>query len=127
MQDGLPYFRTVQVLVGNLLVQLHLQIDLLAGRKRRIGAALSKNKAIILQNHGLLTVGGSVDEAVWWFLTMERTCKAQLLAEAAGTPIKIAETHARLTHTQVGSNVAGWFQFQPLYARIVGEQPDLLT
>ena len=93
----------------------------------RIGAALSKNKAIILQNHGLLTVGGSVDEAVWWFLTMERTCKAQLLAEAAGTPIKIAETHARLTHTQVGSNVAGWFQFQPLYARIVGEQPDLLT
>ena len=25
-----------------------------------------------------------------------------------------------------GSAFAGWFQFQPLYARIVKEQPDLL-
>ncbi len=93
----------------------------------KIGAALGANKAIILQNHGLLTVGGSVDEAAWWFITMERTCQAQLLAEAAGTPCKIAATHARVTHAQVGSNIAGWFQFQPLYARIVHEQPDLLT
>jgi hypothetical protein len=26
----------------------------------------------------------------------------------------------------VGSPFSGWFQFQPLYARIVKEQPDLL-
>jgi hypothetical protein len=26
----------------------------------------------------------------------------------------------------VGSHQAGWFQFQPLRARIVKEQPDLL-
>ena len=49
-----------------------------------IAAALGDNKAAILQNHGLLTVGGSVDEAAWWFITMERSCQAQLLAEAAG-------------------------------------------
>ena len=36
------------------------------------------------RNHGLLTVGHTVDEAAWWFITMERTCQAQLLAEAAG-------------------------------------------
>jgi ribulose-5-phosphate 4-epimerase/fuculose-1-phosphate aldolase len=93
---------------------------------RRIADALGPNKAIILQNHGLLTVGGSVDEAAWWFITMERTCHAQLLAEAAGAPVKIDEENARLTRGQVGSNIAGWFQFQPLYARIVREQPDLL-
>jgi ribulose-5-phosphate 4-epimerase/fuculose-1-phosphate aldolase len=93
---------------------------------RRIAAALGHKKAAILQNHGLLTVGGSVDEAAWWFITMERSCHAQLLAEAAGTPVKIDEANARLTHQQVGSGLAGWFQFQPLYARITREQPDLL-
>jgi hypothetical protein len=33
---------------------------------------------------------------------------------------------ARLTHGQVGSQLAGWFSFQPLFERIVREQPDLL-
>ena len=97
-----------------------------AAEGARIAAALGKNKALILQNHGLLTVGGSVDEAAWWFITMERTCHAQLLAEAAGTPKIINDANARLTYSQVGTNVAGWFQFQPLYARITREQPDLL-
>jgi ribulose-5-phosphate 4-epimerase/fuculose-1-phosphate aldolase len=93
---------------------------------RRIASTLGDRKAIILRNHGLLTVGGSVDEAVWWFATMERSCQAQLLAEAAGTPIKIAPEMARLTASQVGSRIAGWFSFQPLWDRITREQPDLL-
>lgn len=92
---------------------------------KRIAAALGDHKAVILRNHGLLTVGHSVDEAVWWFITMERSCQAQLLAEAAGTPVLIDPEHAKLTSTQVGSHVAGWFSFQPLYARITREQPDL--
>src|SRR5205085_10397234 len=54
---------------------------------KRIGVALGEGKALILRNHGLLTVGESVAEAAWWFITMERTCQAQLLAEAAGTPV----------------------------------------
>src|SRR5881394_24150 len=55
---------------------------------KRLAHALGDNKAVILSNHGLLTVGQtSVDEAAWWFITMERTCQAQLLAEAAGTPV----------------------------------------
>ena len=58
---------------------------------KRIAHSLDDRKAVILRNHGLLTVGHSVDEAVFWFVTMERTCQAQLLAEAAGTPMPIAE------------------------------------
>lgn len=92
----------------------------------RIAGALGDNKAVILQNHGLLTVGESVDEACWWFVTMERSCQAQLLAEAAGTPRPIPPEMARHTATQVGSTLAGWFSFQPLYDVIVAEQPDLL-
>jgi ribulose-5-phosphate 4-epimerase/fuculose-1-phosphate aldolase len=92
----------------------------------RIAQALGDKKAVILRNHGLLTVGHTVDEAAWWFITMERSCQAQLMAEAAGTPIKIDSANAAITQQQVGSHMAGWFQFQPLWARIVREQPDLL-
>lgn len=92
----------------------------------RIANALGSHKAVILRNHGLLTVGMSVDEAAWWFITMERTCQAQLLAEAAGRPISISPEMASVTRMQIGTPVAGWVSFQPLWERIVREQPDLL-
>ncbi len=93
---------------------------------KRIAHALGANKAAILSNHGLLTVGHSVDEAVWWFIAMERCCQAQLLAMAAGGYRVIDDETARLTRTQIGSPLAGWFSFQPLYDWIVARQPDLL-
>ena len=94
---------------------------------KRIAHALGGNKAVILSNHGLLTVGQtSVDEAAWWFVTMERTCQVQLLAEAAGTPVLIDPEEAQKTAEQVGRPMVGWRQFQPLYDWIVSVQPDLL-
>jgi len=99
-------------------------LDLAEGK--RIAHALGDTKAVILRNHGLLTVGGSVDEAVWWFITMERSCQVQLMAEAAGSPVHIDAETAKRTHDQVGPPRSGWFSFQPLYQRIVREQPDLL-
>jgi ribulose-5-phosphate 4-epimerase/fuculose-1-phosphate aldolase len=97
---------------------------------QRIAEAIGKHKAAILQNHGLITVGGTVDEAVWWFITMERSCQVQLVAEAAlrgsETLKQISPEAAAQANKITGSAFAGWFQFQPLYARIVKEQPDLL-
>jgi ribulose-5-phosphate 4-epimerase/fuculose-1-phosphate aldolase len=92
---------------------------------KRIAHALGENKAAILVNHGLLTVGHSVDEAAWWFITMERTCQAQLLAMTAGAPKEIEPDIAALTSKQVGSHIAGWMSFQPLYDWITTIQPDL--
>lgn len=92
----------------------------------RIARALGTKKAAILRNHGLLAVGETVDEAVWWFVTMDRSCQAQLLAEAGGEPVKIDPVHAAATRELVGSHLAGWFQCQPLLARILREEPDLL-
>jgi len=93
---------------------------------KRIAHALGDNKAVILRNHGLLTVGGSVEEAAWWFITMERSCQAQLLASAAGKTVLIEEEQAALTHSQVGHSYAGKFNFKPLFDRIIRSQPDLL-
>lgn len=97
----------------------------------RVAKALGKHKAVILQNHGLLTVGTTVDEAAWWFITMERSCQVQLLAEAAvagsGKSLNmIRPDSAEQSFKIVGTPFAGWFQFQPLYARILKEQPDFL-
>ena len=91
----------------------------------RIAGALGDKKAAILRNHGLLTVGETVDAAAWWYITMERSCQAQLLAEAAGTPKLIDPDQAAKTYETVGSPIAGWFSFQPLYSVITAEQPDL--
>ena len=98
-------------------------LDLEEGK--RIAHELGGRKAAILRNHGLLTVGHSVEEAAWWFITMERSCQAQLMAEAVGKPILIDPDMAKLTSGQVGTHFAGWFSFQPLYDRITREQPDL--
>jgi ribulose-5-phosphate 4-epimerase/fuculose-1-phosphate aldolase len=89
-------------------------------------ATLGEQKALIMQNHGHLTVGGSVEEAVWWYVTMERSCQAQLLAEAAGQPLLIDHETAVHTREQVGSALAGWFSAQPLFDAILKEQPDCL-
>ncbi|MGI9600547.1 MAG: class II aldolase/adducin family protein [Acidimicrobiales bacterium] len=99
-------------------------LDLEEGK--RIAHALGDGKAAILKNHGLLTVGHSVDEAAWWFITMERTCQAQLLAEAAGTPQPIDAECAAATAKQVGGPFAGWLSFQPLWDQIIRDQPDLI-
>ncbi len=92
----------------------------------RIAEAVGTNKLAILRNHGLLTVGSSVDSAAWWFITGERTCQAQLAAMSAGTTVPIEHEQARLTHSQVGSEIAGALNFHPLWSWILAEEPDLL-
>ena len=92
---------------------------------RRIGVALGSYKALILANHGLLTVGGSVAEAAWWFVTMERSCQTQLLAMAAGTPRPIDPETALATRETLGFPLAGQFQFRPLWDHIIATDPDL--
>jgi ribulose-5-phosphate 4-epimerase/fuculose-1-phosphate aldolase len=92
----------------------------------RIALALKEYKAVILRNHGLLTVGQSVEEAVWWFISMDRACQAQLLAEAAGKPVNIDHNQAIKTRGQVGTPYAK-INFEPMWERIVKQEPDLLN
>ncbi|NNE11131.1 MAG: ribulose phosphate epimerase, partial [Ilumatobacter sp.] len=54
---------------------------------KRIAAALGDTKLVILGNHGLLTVGASVDEAVGWFLMAERVAEVHIKAGARARPI----------------------------------------
>ena len=98
-------------------------LEIEAGRE--VAAAFGTNKAAIHQNHGLFTVGETVDEAVFWFVSMERSCQAQLPAMAAGTPLPIRDEYASYTAAATGSHFAGWFSFQPLWQEICRTDPDL--
>ncbi|MFC5724675.1 class II aldolase/adducin family protein [Streptomyces gamaensis] len=107
---------------------LHTEYGGPAGYKeegQRIAEAVGSTKAAVLQNHGLITVGHSVGEAAWWFITMERSCQAQLVAMAAGHPIHIDHETAEFSRKEVGSHYAGWLSFRPLWDQITAEQPDL--
>lgn len=100
-----------------------LVVDLDEGK--RIAQTLGSSKAIILRNHGLLTVGKSVDSAAYWFIAMERSAQAQLAAKAAGKTSQIDPEYAKLTYGQAGMDEAGWVQFQPLFEYISRKEPDL--
>lgn len=85
---------------------------------KNIAKALGNKKAALLQNHGLLTVGQSIEEAVFWFVSLEKCCHSQLLADAAvagrgGETVKIDEEDAAYTYQTVGTPTAGMLAILP--------------
>lgn len=95
-------------------------IVLEADEGQRIAAALGSKKAAILGNHGLLTVGASVESCVFWFTSLERCCQVQLMADAAaggrgGQTVKIDEDDAVYTYKTIGSEAAGYFSAMPAF------------
>jgi ribulose-5-phosphate 4-epimerase/fuculose-1-phosphate aldolase len=93
---------------------------------KRIAEALGDKRAAILQNHGILTVGKSVESAVSSYVSFENACQTQLIAEAAGTIKPISHEVAHHTANQTGGNDPGAFGFRPLWERVLREQPDFL-
>ena len=87
--------------------------------------ARRRTRRSILRNHGLLTVGHSVDEAAWWFITMERV----LPGAAAGRGRGHAGAHRRLrwpSTLRAGRHpLRGLVQLPAAVRAITREQPDL--
>lgn len=54
-----------------------------------IASALGERKAAVLGNHGLLTCAKSVGATIYWFISSESTCRAQLLANATPEALTI--------------------------------------
>ncbi|KAE8138908.1 class II aldolase/adducin N-terminal [Aspergillus pseudotamarii] len=84
----------------------------------KIGEALgNKGKGMILQNHGLLTVGSTVSEACFLMTLMERACQCQLLAEAAEAnglkKVYIPEESARYTFENSSDAETLYWEGQP--------------
>lgn len=98
---------------------------------RRIAEALGpKNRSVVLRNHGIITCGSTVDEAAFLFISLDRCCHSQLLANAAAGPgwekIYIDAETAEMTHKRSGNPSKMWLAFQPYFDQIVTESPDVL-
>lgn len=95
-------------------------IVLEADEGKLIAEQLGAKKAALLQHHGLLTCGKSVESTVFWFMSLEKSCQVQLLADAAaagrgGETKRIGEMEAAYTYKTVGSEIAGWFSAKPVF------------
>ncbi|KAI5845835.1 class II aldolase/adducin N-terminal [Morchella snyderi] len=91
-----------------------------------IAEALGDKKVALLQNHGILSTGKTIEEAVFWFVSMEKCCHTQLMADAAcagrgGSPIKIADEEAATTHKVMGSIMYGRMSGLALFDMIENE------
>ena len=75
----------------------------------RLGADMAESWIMIMQNHGLLTVGRSVAEAFYFLYTVENACKVQVDVLASGTEIvtpaaEIVDTMARMGKARADEN-----------------------
>ncbi|RQM07808.1 hypothetical protein DH86_00000682 [Scytalidium sp. 3C] len=94
-----------------------------------IAAALGNKKAALLQNHGLLTCGKTIESCVRWFCALETCCQAQLLADAAAggrghETVKIDDADAEFTWRAIGHEDAGWFGSKPAFELMARESGD---
>ncbi len=80
---------------------------------------MGESEALILRNHGLLTVGRTIGEAFNWMHRLELSCRSQLAAMACGT---------RLNPVAPEVLEATWNNYQPGTRRPYGvmEWPALL-
>jgi ribulose-5-phosphate 4-epimerase/fuculose-1-phosphate aldolase len=98
-----------------------VQVQSVEGGKR-IAEALGRRRAVILRNHGLLTVGERVDEAVGSFVHMERVAEVHMKAREARPISPEAARYAQADLTRYG---AGRVAFWSLVARHIGD-PDVV-
>ena len=73
-----------------------------AEEKPRLVADLGRNQALILRNHGLLTVGRSAADAYLMMYLLERACRSQILAQSGGSElVSVAEPILKGIQAQV--------------------------
>ncbi|KAL3466671.1 class II aldolase/adducin N-terminal [Aspergillus heterothallicus] len=119
-QDACNFFGKLSV------YEDHGGVALAVDEGRAIAKALGKdNIACILQNHGLLTVGQTVDEAAWLFASLDHACHSQLMADAAaanGIAKKIISDEVAQYTADAAQNPHNFYtEFQPEFDLIVEE------
>ena len=92
----------------------------------QFAAAFGDAKVGIQVGHGIFATGATVDEAAWWFVSLDQACHVQLLAEAAGEHERWPDEAAAGMRAGLGSPMFGWLSFQTLWDEIVAACPDFL-
>ena len=83
-------------------------------RGKAVARTLGQGSALILRNHGIVTAGRTIEEAVFVAIKLERACRIQMLAEAAGGPklfVKDEELAAKRKRTNRGDSQGNAFSY----------------
>lgn len=87
-KDGLlPLSQQAMFALASLAYHDYEGLALDEAEKPRLVADFGDKKFLILRNHGLLTVGGSVADAFLGMFLLERACEIQLLAQSGGSDL----------------------------------------
>jgi ribulose-5-phosphate 4-epimerase/fuculose-1-phosphate aldolase len=81
-------------------------------RERLVADLGPTSQALILRNHGLLTLGHTVSEAFILMLNLERACRVQVAIQSTGeaiypVPVEVAEKTAQQYEAGGGSRLPG--------------------
>jgi L-fuculose-phosphate aldolase len=99
-ETGLPRFEVTGALIAT------------ADLGRALATELGEAPAILMPNHGAVTAGPDAATAVMYAVLLERACRTQLLAMAAGGPVRWSDpTEAAFKREQVWNSSqldAGW-------------------
>ena len=106
----LPLTQHAMRLYGRISYHDYEGIALSSGERVRLIADLGDSTAMILRNHGSLTVGATVAQAFVEMFYLEKAARSQLLAQATGQPLIISpretiELTARQWQSQLDSGI----------------------
>ncbi|CAM5192593.1 L-fuculose-phosphate aldolase OS=Castellaniella defragrans OX=75697 GN=HNR28_002622 PE=3 SV=1 [Castellaniella defragrans] len=89
-----------------------------------VAQALGQRRAVTLMHHGNITVGTSVEEAAWWFMTLDRCCDIEMRARATGCAVhEMPDEWAALASRQFGNPGKARVSFGMLYDVALDKYP----
>jgi L-fuculose-phosphate aldolase len=83
-------------------------------RGKAVADCMGKGNVVILRNHGIVTAGRTIEEAVFLAIKLEKACRIQMLAEAAGGPklfVKEEELADKRKRTNRGDSQGNAFSY----------------
>ncbi|AZV39068.1 class II aldolase [Komagataeibacter xylinus] len=94
--------------------------------RERLVRDLGTRNALILQNHGLLTVGGTIAQAFYRMYYLEQSCRIQIAAQSTGVKLHIpSEAQILRARGQFEDDPdEGRLIWQALRRKLDREQPD---
>lgn len=96
-QHALRFYR-------DLATHSYQGLALSASEQKKLIANLGNKKAMLLQNHGSIVCGSSIEQAFYLMDVLEKACKIQLLAGNPNDLILPSETVCELTYQQLCSD-----------------------
>jgi ribulose-5-phosphate 4-epimerase/fuculose-1-phosphate aldolase len=100
-------------------------VSLSLDERERLIADIGDKKAMILRNHGLLTVGRTIPEAFVLLYYLERSCEVQILAQSAGSELVLpSEEVCEHSAKQQELEDYGQLEWQALIRMLDQEDPS---